>query len=237
MVLNMDLRQLVIGSLLVSLIACRSREEPNRAIQKPLLFIHCSITGEEHSEVVVIRVQYKKGGPNGRPAMTNSTAGVLLDEVALEKDSAGYSGAYYEISRPAANFEGSHTLDFIDSTGKTTAYKFDYFPFRITPDVGTVIQTKPMLLRLTPASKQQAMVTLLLTDTAFNNEDVNLRSALSNSSLEITEEMWQKLKPGPVVMEIVREERIAMDKATGYAGRIAIIYGMKREFVATGSPE
>ncbi len=234
---NMDLRRFVIGSLLISLIACRSREEPNLATKRPLFFVDCSISGEESSEVVVIRVQFRKGGPNGRPALTDSTSAVFLDEAALEKDSARYSGAYYETSRPAAAFTGSHTLAFTDSTGRTTVYRFDYVPFRITPDVGSNIQTEPLLLKLTPAPKKEANITLLLTDTAFNNEDVNLRLALSDSSLKISENMWQKLKPGPVIMEIVREENIAMDKETGYAGRIVIIYGLKREFVTTAKPE
>jgi hypothetical protein len=193
------------------------------------LYFFYSIVSEEGAADVVCLFQYKTGGAEGK-GVNVAPGRVELDGEALAPDSAGVSGIYYEAQRPADSFGGRHSIKFTAANGKQYVEDFEFTPFALAGELPDKISRAPFALKLNNFPKRQTPLRLLLLDTSFASRGFNDVVPVVNSEITIDEAIWQRLKNGPINLELYREQEIPLKQPAKAGGKISITYGLKREF-------
>jgi hypothetical protein len=215
-------------SVTVIVAACTDdgREQGNE-MKRGTVFFEYRIWGEEGKENVTCLMQFRMHGPNGTTFLLKEPANVKLDGEIVKADSAKLSGAYYEIIKPVNEFEGEHSIVFTDAEKQTHKTDFEFAPFRLLTELPESIQRKAFTINLANFSTDETPVHVTLTDTAFATNDVNEIVNVVGGKVEITSSMLNKLKAGPIVLEIFKE---STNLLVGEKGSIWTSYGLRREF-------
>ena len=192
------------------------------------LYLDYRISGEEDKEAVTCLVQVRRGGREGMPFRLPPPGSITLDGVPLPSDSAGISGAFYEMMIPQEDFAGEHTILFKNGEGGAHEQSFTWAPFHMAELPGALRRdTYRLQLEGWPGGGK---VRLMLVDTSFSTDDVNRIASVENGELVLPPELMQNLAPGPIMMEIVREETRPLVQGTRHIGRLVISYSLRREF-------
>lgn len=216
------------------LLSCSNTEiGKEKDVDPDAVFYDYKIWAEEGMEEITVVLQYRFGGENGTTLVLERPSKVTFDGTELHIDSAKLTGVFYELSKPAAEFNGRHTIVFTDKTGKDHKEEFEFAPFTLAADLPEKIKKEPFVIRLNGLSVMPATVRLVMTDTAFATKDVNEEIQIKNGDLNITTWMWQELKSGPISLEIFREEEKPLKNASKEGGRLIMTYKLRREFEAT----
>lgn len=211
--------------------ACNNTEIGKaKDVNPEAVYYDYKVWGEEGSENVTVMLQYRFGGEDGTSLTLDSPSKVSIDGEMLRLDSVKFSGAYYELIKPSAQFEGKHTILFMDTNGKEHKEEFTYLPFALAADLPEQLPRKPITLKLTNFTAAPTPVRLVMTDTAFTSNDVNEELKIEKGELKITARYWNALKAGPVTLEIYREEEQPLKKASKEGGRLMMTYALKRQF-------
>src|SRR5215216_7813541 len=117
-----------IYSLYLSILpGCTSNEIGNsKDVDPNAVYFDYKIYGDEKDENLTIYLQYRMGGKNGTTIVLHAPAKVQLDGEELKVDSAKLTGAYYELEKPVASFEGKHEIVFTDLNKKEWQEEFDF---------------------------------------------------------------------------------------------------------------
>jgi hypothetical protein len=226
----MSLQRLCLFFTLVAA-GCNERDQQrDTSLSGDILYFDYRIWSEEGKNTVTCLTQFRSGGPNGPAVVLKEPARVSMDNEVLHFDSAALSGAYYEISKPVHDFSGRHTINFTDGNGKEHREEFEFIPFRLASALPEKIQNEPFSVHLDPFPRRETVVHLSLTDTAFMSNDVNELVEVKDAELKISQKMLDRLAPGPIIMELFREEEKSRHHGTKERGRIWISYGLRREF-------
>jgi hypothetical protein len=188
------------------------------------------IEGEEGKEKVTCLFQFRLGGPNGPAFLLNEPRAIELDGEAVHPDSTRLSGVYYELTRPVSEFKGKHALVFTDEQGKRHRQEFEFWPFSLATEIPSKVKRAPFAIQLTNFPKNSTPVQLIMVDTAFETNDVNEMAVVNKGQLLISEPLLSRLKSGPVLMELIKEEEKSIKKGSRWKGRLVISYELKREF-------
>ena len=188
------------------------------------------VWSEEGKEDATCLLQFRSGGPNGPAFALEAPLKIELDGEVVPPDSARLSGVFYEITKPVYEFTGKHSLVFTDAQGKQHREEFEFIPFSLEAGFPQKVKRKPFTIRLGNFPKARTPVHLMLVDTAFETNDINEITVVSNGKLTISEPMLRQLKTGPIFFELVKEEERSLKKGPGGGGRIVVSYGVKREF-------
>ena len=220
------------GWILVTagLIACNDNDKVGAQTDLNDIYADYKVFGEEENETVTVLLQFRAGGADGKTIVIKSPGKVTIDGTPLQADSAGVSGAYYEAAFPLASFEGAHTIMFESPDGKRHRQPFKFSSFKFKDEPATAVQMKARRFYL-EGLPDTAKLRLLMTDTSFATRDVNLETEIQDGSILITDQMWRALKPGPLFLEIYREESKGISGFSKSGGSITIHYGLKREFI------
>lgn len=215
---------------MVLIVACndggvRKGKSPERQV-----YADYSISGEEGNDSVSCVFRFYKGGPGNLAVLLHEPAKVVLDGQVVQPDSARLSGIYYEVSRPLEQFKGNHEIIFTNEDGKEYRQSFEFISFSIMPELPERLPKRSLVIKLTDFPKQNMAVRLSITDTSFATNDINEIVNVANGQLHIDQSSLEKLKAGPVVLEIVREEEKPIQTKDNVGGRIIISYGLKKEF-------
>ena len=211
-----------------ALAACNNTDVENENVATDF-YADYKIWGEEGKETVTVLLQYRLGGSDGKTTVLPE--GVTIDGIPLPADSAGISGAYYEAAFPSATFEGDHIIEFITPDGKKHSQAFGYAVFAFVDEPPATLTMEPVTFELS-GLPDSAKLHLLITDTAFATNDLNTEVEIIKGAFTITKQMWQGLKPGPMVLEIYREEKKPLYGFSKAGGILTTHYGLKREFIA-----
>ena len=92
------------------------------------------------------------------------------------------------------------------------------------------IERQELVLQL-EGLEEEDYVRVLLTDTSRNGEGISRLDTVRNGQIIITKQDLETLVNGPVNLQLIREYERAVKGATERGGRIAISYGLRREFV------
>lgn len=225
------LLRFLLVSVTVIVAACTDdgREHSNE-VKPGSVFFEYRIWGEEGKEDVTCLMQFRMHGPNGTTLLLEEPANVKLDGELVKADSAKLSGAYYEIIKPVSEFEGKHSLVFTEAEKQTYKTDFEFIPFQLSAELPESIPRKPFSINLANFPKEETPVHITLTDTAFATNDVNEIVDVVEGKVEITSFMLNKLKAGPIVLEIFKE---STNLVAGEKGSIWMSYGLRREFELT----
>ena len=221
--------------LLFVFAACQNRKQASANDDASMDKVFCDyrIWGEEGKADATLRLQYKMGDGNGDAIAWQPPAKVLLDGVEIKADSSRFTGAYYELIKPAEALRGKHRIVFSDEEGKEHKEQFDFVPFSLSEEIPQTLRRKPLQIKLAGIPNSVQSVRLVMTDTSLYSRGINETVTLQNGFLNITEQQLDDLINGPVMMEIYLEEErpIKGDARTG--GMLSIAYSLKRELVLT----
>ncbi|MFL5741364.1 MAG: hypothetical protein ACJ75B_14165 [Flavisolibacter sp.] len=192
-------------------------------------FLEYSVSGTEDDENVHCRFRFLKGGPEGNAAPLPPNARLTLDGMALQADSAGLSGVFYEADRPLDSFRGKHAIVFTDADHHNFRDEFVFSSFELD-DLDSAVARHPFLIQLKNFDSRYARVHLVMVDTSFRTNDVNEIMNISNGMVPVTGSMLSRLKNGPIDLEIYRVEEHGLKKANG---KLTISYGLQRQFELT----
>lgn len=186
--------------------------------------------GDEESGTVILKLQFRAGGPNQQALLLQEPSGVMLDNQLLQPDSTKFTGPYYEFTVPVSDFAGGHSIVFTDNHNRkyTTQFEFPVVRFRSEPD--SVIERKDLLLDL-ESLKPGGHVRVLMTDTSFYGRGIEKIDSFDNKPLVITREDLRELKNGPVYLELFREEDKDLTETMNAGGRFYLSYSLNRNMI------
>lgn len=187
------------------------------------------ISGEEGTENVTCLLKFYEGNSQGAPLFLEPPAGVSLDGTAIPGDSAGLSGAYYEVQKPLDGFAGTHTIVFKNAEGKQYNETFGFQPFAITSNLGETVPRSDIILQLDELASGE-VIRVLLTDTSFATADINEMDTVQNGKLIISKAALRNVASGPVLLNLFKEEERRLQHPPQSGGKLSLTYGLSREF-------
>ena len=217
-------------SVAVNVAACTNTEREEKEMTPGAVFFDYRIGGEEDKGEVTCMLQFRMGGPNGATLLLEDPAKVELDGKVIKADSARLAGAFYETIKPVNEFKGKHSIVFTGVDKKQHKEEFEFTPFQLSTELPQKLKRKPFTIRLAGFPRQKTNIHIALTDTSFTTNDVNEIAEVVNGEVEVTEAMINKLRAGPIVLELSTETERTVNKGANDKGRIWIRYGLRREF-------
>lgn len=212
--------------LVIFYVSCTNPEnKAETPVSTGPLYYTLNIWGEEGNDSVNCLFQYHSRGIEGPVIFPGEKAIVKIDQEILKTDSAHLSGPYYEMRKPIKGFNGSHSLQFTGTGNKMIKVPFEFNAFHPSPVWPGSIKRGTHQLKLENFPQTPSIVRLSMVDTSFDTNDFNEMVTVEDGKLMITAAMLRELTPGPISMEITREEE-KQDKN----GRIWISYSLRREF-------
>jgi hypothetical protein len=193
------------------------------------LYADYTISADEDAENVTCVFRFYKGSSEGATLVLEPPSAVLLDGMAVPVDSAGLSGAYYEVQRPLAQFAGMHTIRFKNAEGKAFKETFTFQPFAISEELGETVLRGDLSIRF-DGLPARAPLRVSLIDTSFATPDINDIDTVQNGALIVTQEAMRKVVSGPVTLHLYHEEERRLQHPPGAGGKLSITYGLSREF-------
>lgn len=157
--------------------------------------------------------------------------GFKIDDSLTDIDSSKFSGIVYEKMEQADQFNGEHSILFIDSAARSFKESFSFAAVSLVNDVPHILHHKTFILELKNFNAAKTKLRLVLTDTSFASPDVNELLPVTNGKVTISERMLSQLVNGPITLELFEEEQRPLSDSFGPPGRITISYNLSRLFI------
>ena len=194
------------------------------------LYLDYRVWGDEESGLVTIRLQFRDGGPEGDALAVDETAEVLLDGEILETQSSRMNGSYYEAGRAIDGFAGRHQVVLKGWRGKDYLQEFEYPVFTLARDLPAEIAREELVLELEGLTDGDN-VKILMNDTAFYSRGIDRYDSVRDGRIVLTAADLSRLRPGPVHLELIREEERPTREHPGGGGLLQLAYGLSREAI------
>jgi hypothetical protein len=212
-------------------VGCNSNESNDiNDIDSEAVWFDYRVTGEEGNDSVTVLLQYRLDGGFGETIVLAEPAKVELDGQVITAGHSKMTGEYYEVRRPVSAFTGKHIITFTDINKKQYKEEFTFQPFLLADDMPDTISRAAMIFQL-KGMVPGGHVRILMTDTAFASEGIDRIDTINNGQIIISESDLSGLANGPIHLELIREDEKPVKNGTDEGGRIAISYGIKREFI------
>ncbi|NOT51568.1 MAG: hypothetical protein HOP10_09850 [Chitinophagaceae bacterium] len=212
-------------------IGCNSNESNDiNDISSESIWFDYRITGEEGNDSVTVLLQYRLDGEFGETIVLAEPAKAELDGQIIKAGHSKMTGEYYELRQAVSAFTGKHTISFTDINKKQYKEEFTFQPFLLAGDMPDTISRAAMIFQLQGLAPG-GYVRILMTDTAFASEGIDRIDKIRDGQIIITESELSGLANGPIHLELIREDEKPVKNGTDEGGRIAISYGIKREFI------
>lgn len=215
----------LIGSLLLG--SCTHNDNTDTK-EDTALYAQYRIWGEEGRDNVTCLLRFKPSASSAQTFVLQQPAKVQLDNEVLTADSSRLGGAYYEIQKPLAGFAGQHTITLTSINGKKYTEIFTFQPFTIANTLPGTISRNGLSLPLNRL-KSGDMVRVFLLDTSFADNGMNELQTVTNGRLEISSQQLSRLAPGPVTLQLIREEERPLKNPPKNGGHISISYQITRD--------
>jgi hypothetical protein len=192
------------------------------------IFMRSTLFGEKKERICECFFQFQSGGPDGSALVLNKPAKVLLDNHLLIADSARETGVFYELQIPLEDFDGPHTITFIDADQKEYRQEFSFAPFRLKNEIADTLNRNEMVLDV-EGLKDNTLVRVVITDTTVKGDGINEMDTVRNNQLDLRK-FLPAVSNGPINLHLYKEEERLLNKESSGWGEISITYGLKREF-------
>lgn len=212
-------------------VGCKEEEKGpvKKGISSQSLFLEYQVWGDEEREYVTVLLQLRQKNNNGKTVKLNPPGFVELDGEVLQPDSSRMSGYFYEALKPLSEFAGRHKITVADENKEQVSEEFEYTPFRLASSIGERVGKEGLSLRLS-GLKAEDRVRVILVDTVFSTPDINEMLPVVSGRLEISGELLTSVRTGPVTLLLFKEEDRRIYHPAVSGGKIAVTYGLKREF-------
>lgn len=218
------------AALLIFLLACNNNPDAVRGPDSSLVYFDYKVTAEEDGGLVTCFFQYRMGGPEGTTMVVEAPGNVELDGETLSPDSANFTGAYYEVMKPLADFSGKHTIRFTDPGGQVYEEQFDFQPVTLTTPLPEVVRRDEDLTIELGGLRPVDLIRVVANDTSFTSRDINRLDTVRNGRLVITRDQFRKLENGPIMLYLARESTLPVLNGTDEGGRLVMNYSLQRIF-------
>jgi hypothetical protein len=217
-------------SLVFLSIACTNNDTNGKKNVNPdEIYFDYKIRGDEKDSTVTVYIRYRMGGPNGTTLALNEPAKVQLDGEIISVDSAKLAGAFYDIQKPSKSFPGKHTILFTHFDNKEYKEEFEYKPFKLKTKIPAVIDRGDLVFDF-EGLEAGDYIRVTAVDTSFMSRDIHEIDTPKNGQLLIPADKLKNLVSGPITLLLSKETERSVKNGTKVGGRIAISYGMQREF-------
>ena len=223
---------LLLWVMVISVIVAGCNNSDTKAGEAPgeeRYYFDYLVTGEEGSDLVTCRFQFRLGGREGIAVALPDSGMVELDGEVLQADSTKFTGVYYEANKPVSTFRGSHSIVVNMGNGQKFREEFEFVPFNFETELPPVLSRRDQIFKLRDFPLNRTPLRIVMTDTAFGTSWINKSIAVINGEIPITTEMLARLKNGPIGLELHREERKQLKDKSSKGGRMVIRYSLKRE--------
>jgi hypothetical protein len=210
--------------------SCTSNEIGSAGDVNPdAVYFDYKIWGEEDKEDVTVTLQYRFGGSNGTTLVLEAPARVELDGEQIPADSSKMTGAFYEVQKPLTEFTGRHLILFTDINKKEYVEEFSFKPFKLSRELPAELERGELVFDF-EGLEPVDYVRVFARDTSFESNDINRIDTVKNGRIILTPADLYNLVNGPINIEFYREDEKPVKNGTREGGRIAVTYGLKREF-------
>jgi hypothetical protein len=210
--------------------SCTSNEIGSAGDVNPdAVYFDYKIWGEEDKEDVTVTLQYRFGGSNGTTLVLEAPARVELDGEQIPADSSKMTGAFYEVQKPLTEFTGRHLILFTDINKKEYVEEFSFKPFKLSRELPAELERGELVFDF-EGLEPVDYVRVFARDTSFESNDINRIDTVKNGRIILTPADLYNLVNGPINIEFYKEDEKPVKNGTREGGRIAVTYGLKREF-------
>lgn len=215
-------------SLLFS--SCQETEiGSSKDVNQQAIYFEYDVSADEESGMAVVRLRYRFGGPHGTTLLLAGPSEVSFNGKTLQPDSSKYNGVYYEAAVPVAELAGEQVIRFTDTESKMYENSFQFSPVYIADSLPAMVrQGKDLVIQLGGLSPRD-YISFILTDTAFGSREIHRTDTLQDGRLVIFSDELTRLQPGPLSLEIYREERKRLENTTPEGGVLVKTYALRRE--------
>ncbi|MBK6938126.1 MAG: hypothetical protein IPH18_15535 [Chitinophagaceae bacterium] len=215
----------IIPVILVLFLSCQENEKSKTR----RIYPEYKIIAVEGNDNLAILAQFKDGDEFGEAISLEPPSSVTLDGEPMLPDTARFGGVYYELFKPLDKFEGNHIIEYSDAEGEKYKENFSFKPVALVSALPDTVSRGDLEMELTGLNSKE-LVRLLLTDTSFLSEGVNLADTIENGKLQISVSELNNLADGPVQLQLIREFEQPLKNVAGIAGKLIINYTLQREF-------
>ncbi len=212
-------------------ISCSSNEIGNgKDVNPNAIYFDYKIWGNEGDDAITVMLQYRFGGSNGTTLVLEEPSKVELDGQQIKTDSSRMTGAFYEIIKPVKDFTGRHSIVFTDINQKQYKEEFSFQPIALRTTIPAEIERDELVFELDGLDPID-YVRVLLNDTSFASEGINRVDTVKNGRVIVSRQDLETVVNGPIHLELYKEVERPVKNGTDEGGKLAITYGVKREFV------
>jgi hypothetical protein len=217
-------------SIFLLFISCTSNEIGNaKDVNPESIYFDYKVWGDEESDEMVVKLQYRFAGPNGTTLLLENPSRVELDGVVIKADSSKMNGAYYEVSKPVKGAAGKHSIVFTDMNKKQYREEFSFQTLLLKTNLPKVVKRGDLIFDITGLAPQD-YVHVMLTDTASFSEGIDRIDTVKNGRVFISKKDLKDLVNGPIQFEISKEDERRIKNGTKQGGKFSFSYAIRREF-------
>lgn len=211
--------------------SCKSKDiESSSDVNQDKIYFDYRIWGDEETDYITVKLQYRFGGPTGTTLLLEEPAGVTLDGVKIIPDSSRMTGAYYEMIIDTDEFAGNHQLVYTDLNGKTYKEEFSFYPVTLKKEIPAELKRGELVFELNGLDSVDDVRVVML-NTAADSRGINRVEKVRNGKVFISKDELENVLSGPVHLELYKETDKSLKETTPEGGKLSITYGLKRQFV------
>jgi hypothetical protein len=224
-----------VGCISVAGFACRHNDKragigSSSEVSAESVFLDYQVMGEEGNDSITLLLQFRAWNEYGGTLLLDPPGAVQLDGEFIKADSANVTGAYYEIQKPVAGFNGDHTILFTYNADKKNTAHFTFQQMELATEIPPRVYHDSLDLSFRGLDSGD-LVRVLLTDTLFGSEGIDRLDTVKNGHIIITPDNLKMLTNGPIQLQLVKESETPIKNGDKRRGRLYMSYRLKREFL------
>lgn len=224
----------ILMSGLLSFVSCIHEPESAEKVNPNFIYLDYLASGEEESNIVTLKLQFRAGGPNEKAITLTNPATIELDGQTLLPDSSRFNGPYYEVIRAVNEFGGVHHIIFTDTDGKKYKSEFEFPSITLKSKLVDSIDRNDLRLEV-EGTRAGDRLKILVTDTSRFGRGIEKVDTMVNGLITISKADFSNLENGPVQLELIREVNAMPDEMTVAGGRFYLTYTLKRQLILLDS--
>lgn len=216
-------------SFMVILCACNNGDMENDPLAPDAVYFEYRIWGGDDMEDMMVKIQYRLGGPGGETYMFQEPGKVQFDSLILPPDSSKMNGYHYETWVPVADLTGRHSIGYTEPGGRSHIQEFDFQPFTLATELPPQVRRGDIEFRF-DGLKDSTLMRILVTDTASFSEGIVRTDTIFGGLLRINRAELLSLRNGPINLQLVAETEKLVREGGRRRGKLFISYALNREF-------